>query len=70
MVRRSNLAVISVLTLLCFISGETSGTAFTSYKERVKGEMITDEDGRALTSTTGNELREAFIKFASENVLI
>ena len=67
MVRRSNLAV---LTLLCFISGETSGTAFTSYKERVKGEMITDEDGRALTSTTGNELREAFIKFASENVLI
>ena len=65
MVRRSNLAV---LTLLCFISGETSGTAFTSYKERVKGEMITG--GRALTSTTGNELREAFIKFASEKVLI
>ena len=48
MVRRSKLAVISLLTLLGFIFGETT----KKDKERVNGKLITGEDGWAFTPRT------------------
>ena len=50
-----------ILILLCLILGETTRNVFTFHKERLNGEMITDEEGWALTSRTDNDIREGFI---------